>query len=400
MGQALLPEHFYAQEQSLREEIDIRSSLREAPTWGLAALRWDEFQLQKGIVSIQELTLVLPSGVLVDVPGNTSPAFLNLATTGATQVSLHVHLQSAYDLTEVGQGDEETVERVVQKIELSPQPYSATGAESFKLVEMECAPDGGWSVRPSFLPPMVRIGDEPLSAPHLERMRALARTLKQFLGDEIQQNHLVAESQVAAKQCLRGLFEFEGLLRDIAGSIRPHPYELYRQLRNLYFDVCIFRDVHPGAAAAAYAHEDFGTCLGQLLGELEQQVHSGPERLPYLEFQRKSGLLACTLGRDVRRAKDVFWLVQKPQVSSKLDLSRVKLASESRIQLVHERALRGIPFQKLETPPLHQGLASNVEFFAVTPGQEWDYAVAEGNVVLFDAPTLEGCRLYLYWRQD
>ena len=70
MGQALLPEHFYAQEESLRGEAGIRFRMRSAPSWGLASLTWDEFQLLKGIISVQELTLVLPSGALVDIPGS------------------------------------------------------------------------------------------------------------------------------------------------------------------------------------------------------------------------------------------------------------------------------------------------------------------------------------------
>ncbi|HVZ37360.1 MAG TPA: type VI secretion system baseplate subunit TssK, partial [Polyangiaceae bacterium] len=102
----------------------------------------------------------------------------------------------------------------------------------------------------------------------------------------------------------------------------------------------------------------------------------------------------------LRRAKDVYFLVQKPSVSAQLDLRRVKLASESRIQAVHQRALRGIPFERLDSPPFVHGLASTVEFYALRPGEEWDYAVSEGKLVLFEAPQLQGCRLYLYWRES
>jgi len=39
-----------------------------------------------------------------------------------------------------------------------------------------------------------------------------------------------------------------------------------------------------------------------------------------------------------------------------------------------------------------------VEFYSVTPGQEWDHAVRDGQVVLFANPQLAGTRLYLYGR--
>ena len=101
-------------------------------------------------------------------------------------------------------------------------------------------------------------------------------------------------------------------------------------------------------------------------------------------------MLVCELTGEAKRAKDFFLLVQKPQVSSQIDLSRTKLASESRIHTVHERALRGIPLQKLESPPFFRGISANVEFFAVTPGQEWDYAIREGRFVAFDGAQLAG----------
>jgi type VI secretion system protein ImpJ len=400
MGQALLPEHFYAQEQSLREEFGLRLRLGSAPAFGVASLTWDDFQLQKGVVTVQELTLLLRSGALVDVPGNTSPAFLNLNATGATSVTVYLHLQSGYETANVSQGapGDDGVERVIQKIELSVEPYSATGAESFKLARLECAPNGVWALDPNFLPAMVRVGEEPFFKPLIARGAAIATALQQVLLDEVKENYLAAEGQAAAKQCLRGLFAFTAFLGDIGREIRPHPYDVFCAVRALYLDVCVFRNVHPAGLDRGYEHEELASSLDTLLSELEEQVHIGRQRLPYSEFQLRDGVLTCALGKEVRRAKDVFLLVQKPQVAIKLDLARVKLASEGRINLVHERALRGISFNKLESPPFHHGLASTVDFFSVTPGQEWDYAVAEGKVVLFDSPALKDCRLYLYWR--
>ena len=55
MGQALLPEHFYAQESSLREEALVRARLSPLPFFGVGALKWDAFQLVRGIVSLEEL---------------------------------------------------------------------------------------------------------------------------------------------------------------------------------------------------------------------------------------------------------------------------------------------------------------------------------------------------------
>ena len=68
MGQALLPEHFYAQEQSLREEATLRMRAQPAPSWGLASLTLDAFQLVKGIVSVQEIKVRLVHGRAISAP--------------------------------------------------------------------------------------------------------------------------------------------------------------------------------------------------------------------------------------------------------------------------------------------------------------------------------------------
>lgn len=401
MGQALLPEHFYAQEHALREELALRCGVQIAPAWGLVSLTWDEFQLQKGIVSLQELSLLLPSGALIDVPGNTSPAFLNLAATGTTRTYVYLHLQSGYETVTTGGGDLAGggIERVLQKVTLSTEAYSETGVESFKLAELACGPDGLWSLQADFCPALCSIGAEPFFKAYIERMSVLARGLRQVLRKELEQNHLAAEGQSSAKLCLRALFGFQAFLVDIGSGLRPHPYQVFARLRELYFDVCVFRGVHPERLERPYAHEELGSCIGQLLGELEEQLQVGTAELPYVEFELQDGRHVCELDARIRRSKDVFWLIQKARVTAQLDLSRVKLAAQSRISIVHERALRGVPFQKIESPPFAHGLSSTVEFHALLPGKEWDYAVSEGKLVAFDAPQLQGCRLYLYFRE-
>lgn len=402
MGQALLPEHFIAQEQSLREEVSLRLRMSSAPSWGLGTFQWDGFQLLKGIIHIQEMTLVLPSGTMVDIPGNTAPAVLNLKTVGATKASIYVHLESAPEVVHVDADEvaEEGIERLVQKVELSSNPTSATSMQSFKLAEFQCGADGVWSLDLGYLPPSLQVGPSPFFDPYIERMNAVQRTFQQQLMSEVQENHLAGESQATAKQSLRGVYAFQALLVDIKNEVHHHPYDLFRALRELYVDVCISSGTSPTELDRPYAHEDLAGCFKALLDEVERLLQVGRREIPYVEFVRKEGLFVCELDKSIKRARDVYFLIQKPQVSSRIDVNRVKLASPSRIHAVHEHALRGIPFTPLERPPFHHGLSSSVEFYSVTPGQEWDHAVRDGKVVLFSAPQLEGTRLYLYWRGD
>lgn len=402
MGQALLPEHFYAQEHGLRQEQHQRFQMGAAPCWGVAQLKWDSFQILQGIVSIQELVLIMPSGALVDVPGNSHPASFNLNSSGSARAVVYVHLESGYDVTSEGEGSagEESIERVVQRISLSAVPYLDTAQQSFRLAEFDKSIDGDWTLNQDYIPPMMRIGPAPFFDGILSRMRTMGAHFREVLAGEIQQKYLGGESQLAAKQCMRTVFGYINVLANIGQEIQPHPYELFCVLRDFYLDVCVYRDCQPKDLALTYRHDGIGEVFHSLLAWAEDQIHRTRSETPYAVFEVQEGRRVCELPDGARRAKDVYWLVQRHQVAQPVEIAGLKLAAPSRTDLVHQRALRGIPYRAMERPPFQHSFSSEVEFFCLTPGQEWDHAVREGRVAFFDRPELADTRFFIYWRHD
>ena len=65
MGQTLLPEHLLAQEDSLLANTVLRFRAQGLPSYGLGKLLVNETLLGEGIFSIQEMTLVMASGLLI-----------------------------------------------------------------------------------------------------------------------------------------------------------------------------------------------------------------------------------------------------------------------------------------------------------------------------------------------
>src|SRR5262245_51530070 len=95
LGQALMPDHFLWQEDSLRREWEVRLSHQALPTWGVAAFEWDEEMLKaKGRLLIKRLQLVFPTGLLIDVPGNTQQAAFDLPPPQRDPIDIYVHLDS------------------------------------------------------------------------------------------------------------------------------------------------------------------------------------------------------------------------------------------------------------------------------------------------------------------
>ncbi|XXF80716.1 type VI secretion system baseplate subunit TssK [Myxococcaceae bacterium GXIMD 01537] len=405
MGQALLPEHFRAQESGIREDLALRLRLLSTPFWGVASLRWNPFELLKGVVSLQQLTLLLPDGTLVDIPGNTVPASFNLNTSGASRTPLYLHLQGS-ERDEVvsedpeGQPDDLSgVERLVQHVILSSTPYSEMTLQSFKLAEFDKAADGTWAPAPDFIPPLVRVSGSPFFEPTLQRIRSMLSTLHQVLQDDMRENYLASESLLAGRECLKGLYRFRSFLANLEKEYHPHPFEVFSALHELYIEVCMLRGIEP-AGVDIYKHEELDACFRQLLEQLESQVQLARSATPYIPFTRKEGLMACMLPEAARKARRVYWLLQKPTVAYRLDLAGMKLASESRLPVVHQLALRGIPFRRMENPPFHHPFSSEVEFYVLSEGEEWDHAVREGKLAFFHRQEFEQVRGFLYWRDE
>jgi type VI secretion system protein ImpJ len=170
-------------------------------------------------------------------------------------------------------------------------------------------------------------------------------------------------------------------------------------LRSLYLHLCVYRGVDPVLTAEAYRHEAPGDCLDVLLTAIEQQIDLRRSETPYVPFVLKEGILVCDIPQAAKKARNVYWLVQKPRVSSALDTSGVKLAAESRLSTVHQRALRGIGYQRID-PPFHHDFSAQVEFHRLSPGDEWDQAVRDGRLAFYYRDELQGMRSFLYWRTD
>jgi type VI secretion system protein ImpJ len=116
-------------------------------------------------------------------------------------------------------------------------------------------------------------------------------------------------------------------------------------------------------------------------------------------FERGDGLLAVNdVPREARVAKEIYVLFQKSKVSDVLSYDGVKLASRARLPVVHQLALQGIPLRRIERPPFQHQFGAEVEFFIVAAGEEWDHALREGNVALFDDPRFANVKVHLFWR--
>lgn len=406
MGQTLLPEHFTAMEDSLYNDAILRASLLALPHYGVGKLRLNDSLLAEGIVSFTALTLILPSGQVLESGSNAVCGTFNLTVPGTTRVPLYLHLlherAGASDDTQrrrKAAGEEEGVDRVIHKLELSAEQAHKGAQQTFKIAEFEKSPDGLWAISEDYVPPLVQLGTSPFLGALVERLQKTIEIFQHKLQEEIAASFLGGEGLVMAKQALRAYYTVERFFANLKAGFRYHPYHLYETLKTFYVDLCLYKNATPEDVASVYRHDDIAGSLRVIAKPIIDQIQVTKQKTPYLAFERANGLFQIdVLPREARQAKEVYLLVQKPRVSEVVSLDGLKLASKARLPVVHQLALQGIPLDKLDRPPFQHGFGAEVEFFLCGEGEEWDYALREGTLAAYDSPELAEVKIFLFWR--
>ena len=406
MGQPLLPEHFLVQEEAFLTDTELRFRLNGLPHYGIAEMEWRPSLLNDGVLSLSKLSLITPSGLFLAVPGNAkivSP--LNLGSLGGTKVQIYCHITKAVEEGNDMEGDLESdesdvVSRSIYELHISSDPGMQGALESMKLAEFTKDLEESWRLSEEFLPPLLLIGSSPFLKRSLDLLSMQLEVFHENLANEIAASYLSAESLYSAKACLEQVFIMQRLLLNLEGQISIHPYELYEKLLCFYGTICTYHNNNPEIVANLLYRHDALEASFRILDQIFSELKSTRSKVPYLPFNFENGRYSLVLPRDVREASAVYLLIQKKHVQTQINLSQLKLASPSRIPAVHKLALPGVPFRRIDRPPFQHSFGSEVDFYELTPGEEWDYALRELSVAFYRPGEEDEMTPYLYWRTN
>ena len=445
LGQALMPDHFLWQEDSLRREWEVRLSHQALPTWGVAAFEWDEEMLRaKGRLLIKRLQLVFPTGLLIDVPGNTQQASFDLPPPQREPIDVYVHLDSEPEIFKGPWHDKEGsfVELRVQKLQIAERLLQ-TPQPGFRLLRLAPLVDEskpgparaplGWKVDTGFAPALITLGGfMPFAqARFLKLSRAIERW-KELLRRQSVENTLAVHKRVEAALYLRHSRMLDWELRQIAASIgaptgesiddrrrtpgvQAHPFELFRQLVALYVDIFSYRSgplqTMAGAEplACPYQHDDLMACFGQVERAIEEELSrpgAGSPEWAFTPLRPGSSIQVCNFPESLPLDAELYFLVQFEEDEREpgalghggLDprLLGLKLAAPERLDSVHRRVLPGIPLERVKLVPFpHDFDSSTVQFCRVKPGDEWAWAHA-ARAIAYDAAGRPRHKSFLY----
>ncbi|HEX8701270.1 MAG TPA: type VI secretion system baseplate subunit TssK [Myxococcaceae bacterium] len=403
VGQTLLPQHFHAQEAALEAEIRLHASLSGTPGHGFATLAWNESLLLEGSLSISSMSVVTRSGIVIDVPGNATLPPFSLEGTGKSEVIVHLHVLRETTNAEgvrLYADDPPVLQRVLHKLQLSSEPVFDGAVDTLPLAMMTRDDEGKWSAVRDWIPPLLLVGPNPFLDGLLAELEPFLDLVRQQLLTRISDTYVRSDRLNNARRALFEVYRLQAMLGDMQRQVYPHPYQLFDALRRLYFEACCYLEMLPDEQMPVYQHDDLGKSLGSWMLLLTRSFQPEATRSTHKPFTYKDGLFICSpLPPEVRAANELYLLVHRGKGNERLSLEGVKLAGPSRLPTVRRVALKGIPYTHVPYPSFPHALGPEIDWYQLTPGEEWQQALREDGMAFYVTPALKGAHVSLFWRK-
>lgn len=402
LGQSLLPEHLTANEQSLWAEGHLRAFVHGLPDYGVARLHVNKELLVDGVLHINQLTVLLRDGTLLDVPRSASINQLTLAMTGANRVPVYLHLLSTSESaagSPLYSDDPPIVQRVMRKLQLSISEKLEPSIAVLKLAEFEKSASGKWSLSREYIPPLLEVRETPFLSAPLAAIREQIANIEPKLVVQLQDTFLRLERIAVTRATLSSIYQVCSLLADLENGVGQHPYAIFVALRALYFDLCSFHELLPEQSTLPYVHAELGSAFGRLFSLLAPRLRLGSVHYSHIKFSRTNGLFTVSsLPEGVKSAQQVFLLIQKQNIHDRVSIDGVKVSATSRLALIHRMVLMGIPTKFVERVHFQHAFGPEVDFYELLLNDEWAAAAREGALAFYQTPELEKVQAFLFWR--
>jgi type VI secretion system protein ImpJ len=417
MGQVLHPAQFRAQEEALLEHVGLRAQLSGLPSYGVALLRWSDDQLASGDLAISALTVVLPSGLPIDYPGNAVLTTRNLALPAKATgpVSVYLHLRSerrpddARDLSHY-EADEPEIKRTIYQIEISAEAGIENEQKRMKLAELRFH-QGTWALGP-YVPPLLRLGSG--TTPFLrDTLGEIAAAIDDFESELIRRaadSIAGAEQLSEVRRVLTSVYRVRAVLADhgygaATQSVALHPYHLFTALRDFHLESAVLQGKALEAWPLRYQHDDLRGCFEQLAGGLARGLSVPTVVSPRLPFVRdEHWFVTRPFPAELRNAGEVFLLLERASQAAGPDalpppFDDIKLASPLRAEEVYTKALEGVPCRPIPSLGFAQTFGHRATVVQLdTQSWEWRQALVEGALCFAVLPGLEGFSAALFWQ--
>lgn len=268
---------------------------------------------------------------------------------------------------------------------------------------------GGWSVDPSYVPPLLSFAAHPGLLSQLDNLLTqLSAKRKRLMGMRRESNQRMADFAVADVSLfwlLNALNTYQPVLDDLKSFPQRHPEQVYQVLAKLAGSLLTFSLEHDTDEIPAYRHEQLETVFAPLMRTIAKLLEASlPSRVVVLALEHKdTNRWQVTLNDPRLREPDGadFYL----SVRSLLPVGQLqdqfprlcKVGTPDDVNKLINAALDGIPLQFLRHVPAAIALRLENQYFALDLSQPKGQAMlAEGTFAFYVPSTLADVKLELF----
>ena len=377
MGQALLPDHLRILEESLLADSAMRFSHHEMPCYGLYKANWNETLLVDGVLSLEEMTLVMPSGLLLELKENVKVEPLNLKIPGTSTISVYLHVRTYSEPINSTATNKNIVKHGnvscwLWQIDLSNEQEHSDTLETFHLADFQKQADSSWQLSTAYIPPLGCFGSVPFLKDDFKQLKVKLEAYHYQLTQEVAAIYLSGSDLFDTRESLK--------------------------LKSFYIDLAFYHNNTPDFATSCYQHDNLTEVFNEILGPLNHEIQFTQTRVPYLPFTLANGIFQVNMPEEIRKAKEFYFLVQNAAVNQSVSIDGIKLAAISRIPIVHKFYLQGVSLIKVDRPPFQHSFGPEIDLYQITKGEEWDYALNELVLGFIPEPSFSSQNFFLNWR--
>jgi type VI secretion system ImpJ/VasE family protein len=424
-GLFLQPHHLQALQRQMLELLGAERRLRAAYPYGLVEARLSADALENMLVQFDRLRVVMPSGLEIDVPGNTDLPALDIkkafaSGSGSFMVSLGVPIWYAGRANAVDQGSQDgwRTKRLYRIAETTladentgenPQPVLVRRFNARLLLEADDPTDlevlpllriahgvgeavGLPRQDPAFVPACLLVSG---SAALREALRDLSNQVEASRKELVIQLTRAGFSVdtmrgVQFEQMLRlkTLNRFSARLPSLVAAPAVSPFDLYLELRELLAELAALRPDRDLFDAPRYDHDNPGVAFADLSTKIRSLLRGAvAAKFLHLSFRKEDDYFVADLGEDHLKVPNEYFLGIKtredPRSVAALveDGDKFKLMAKSMIK----RQIWGVKLAEERHPPVELPAQSGLHYFRLMRAESqrmWDRIAEEKSVAI------------------
>ncbi|AWL03573.1 type VI secretion system baseplate subunit TssK [Massilia oculi] len=428
-GLTLGPQHFQCQDRYHETRLQQIASALNPYFWGVSEVQWDLDGLANNRLSANVLSVIFPDGEIYEAPTtdllpepvdlSRLPANLDTLTFCVALALVKPHGGNAdengrYVCHDIETSDLYSEALAIEVPFLKKQARFIASAEasgqhiSVPVVRVRRAPQGGFELDPTFVPPSITIG----AAPALGRMLEGLVSVMTAKIDTLQRTHRKASSEVyevgagdiSSWWMLNILSTASAQLMHCARSPGMHPEAMFRQMLAAVGGLMTFSDRYKTADLPAYRHE----MLGEVFAELESLLRDLVDTV----IGTKYFIIPLIADRGRRAYAQAVLDPAKVTFQTQLCLSvtadmpglelvatvpiRLKVAAPDDLESIVGSALPGVPLAHMPQVPPAIPVRPNTYYFSLsTKSPLYEKALATGALAIYTPDGIPGLKLEL-----